>query len=139
MPSAMCFSEAMRTPVFRNLSTPNFFVGEMSPKPIWRRRPWHQSGHRIWAKPILISLNRSRPYYKYLIYLLCDVINDFSHSLFIDYDFSGCSSMQCCHFTHLPGKNTRLLRLVLQLNLRLRDGLRKASFYPNVKSCNANY
>lgn len=29
-------------PVFRALSTPNFFVGESSPKPIWRRHPWLQ-------------------------------------------------------------------------------------------------
>jgi hypothetical protein len=36
--SATSFSEAMSNPVSRNLSTPNFFVGETSPKPIWRRR-----------------------------------------------------------------------------------------------------
>jgi hypothetical protein len=39
MPSTMSFSEAMSNPpAFRNLSTPNCFVGETSPY-IWRRRP----------------------------------------------------------------------------------------------------
>lgn len=41
MPPAMFFSEAMSNAqfFFSNLSTPNFFAGETSPKPMWSRRP----------------------------------------------------------------------------------------------------